>query len=54
MGGDVPASSMGGDVPASSMGGGASSMGGGHPPASSDEKHELETSHNPSLINFKK
>merc|ERR1711909_177220 len=38
----------GGDAPASSMGGG------GHAPASSDEKHELETSHNPSLINFKK
>merc|ERR1711974_271455 len=32
----------------------ASSMGGGHAPASSDEKHELETSHNPSLINFRK
>jgi len=41
----------GGDAPASSMGG---EGGGGHAPASSDEKHELETSHNPSLINFKK
>merc|ERR1712050_518307 len=38
---------MGGQAP-------ASSMGGGHAPASSDEKHELETSHNPSLINFRK
>merc|ERR1719187_2883406 len=36
---------MGGQAP-------ASSMGGGHPSPSSDEKHELETSHNPSLINF--